>query len=530
MEIRTKPFDQIPQFSQKDIAYATGHQALRPFFKYEVDLHSFHQVIRDKKADHTDRETLVRVLREQYARLETSDAVRKNIDALSLSSTFTVVTAHQPSLFTGPLYYLYKIFSAINLSEQINDKYPAHHIVPVFINGGEDHDFGEVNHAHIFGRTLTWENDENGPVGMMRTDTLRPVLDELKDVLGNSDKAQHIFPLIEQAYTSHGRYGEATNHLVNALFKDYGLVVLNMSHPDLKRLFIPIMKEELVEQASRQFVEATTAGLEAAGFSGQAYAREINLFYLGDQMRNRIELEGGTYRIVDTDISFSRDELLHELEAHPERFSPNVVMRPLYQETVLPNLAYIGGGGELAYWLERQTQFEHFNLNYPMLVRRNSALFIDQSSSKRMEKLGLTVDDLFEDVEVLVKRYVRDNTENELSLDEEKRRLQEIFDAVIEKAQEIDKTLVKSTKSEQAKVMNSIETLESKLMRAEKSRHDIAINQIRSLKEKLFPQNGLQERYDNFLTFFTRYGDEFFDLLKANLDPLKEGMVVFRDN
>lgn len=530
MEICTIPFDRVPQLSEKDIAYATNHEALRPFYKYEVNLDSFEKVITDKKKDDTDRKLLHEVLQQQYKKLDTTRAVLDNIDALLRSETFTVTTAHQPSLFTGPLYYIYKIISTINLAESLRERYPDHRFVPIFISGGEDHDFEEVNHTYLFGKEITWENDESGAVGRMKTESLQPALEQLKDILGSSDRAGKVYDMIREAYTSHEYYGEATMHLVNELFKDYGLVILNMTNAPLKRRFIPIMQEELIKHPSKGLVEATTAQLESAGFSGQAHAREINLFYLRDQLRNRIVEENGHYEVVDTDYRFTKEEILEELEQHPERFSPNVVMRPLYQELILPNLAYIGGGGEISYWLERQTQFEHFGINFPMLVRRNSALWIDKGSSKRMDKLELSVEDLFEDVEVLVKRYVKKHTENELSLSEEKRRLKEIFDQIIGKAKEIDKTLVKSTKSEHAKVINSMETLEGKLIRAEKNRHDIAINQIRSLKDKLFPEGGLQERYENFINFYLRYGDEFFEVLKENLHPLEPGFVVIRDN
>ncbi len=530
MEICTIPFDQVPQLSEKDIAYTTSHQALQPFYKYKVDLDSFKKVINDKKDDDTDRELLHEVLEQQYEKLNTTQAVLDNIEALRHPDTFTVTTAHQPSLFTGPLYYIYKIISTINLAESLRGQYPDYRFVPLFISGGEDHDFEEVNHTYLFGKEITWENDESGAVGKMKTESLQPALEQLREILGSSDRADKVYNMIHEAYTSHEYYGEATMHLVNELFKAYGLVIINMTNAPLKRRFIPIMREELIEQPSKALVETTTAQLEAAGFSGQAHAREINLFYLRDQLRNRIVEENGYYEVIDTDYRFSKEEILEELEQHPERFSPNVVMRPLYQELILPNLAYIGGGGEISYWLERQTQFEHFGINFPMLVRRNSALWIDKGSSKRMDKLELSIEDLFEDVEVLVKRYVKKHTENELSLSEEKRQLKEIFDQIIEKAKEIDKTLVKSTKSEHAKVINSMETLEGKLIRAEKNRHDIAINQIRSLKDKLFPEGGLQERYENFMNFYLRYGDEFFQVLKENLHPLEPGFVVIRDN
>lgn len=529
MKIQRIPFAEIPQLSSKDIAYATATPELRPFFKYEVDLKSFESVIKDKQKDPSNRDVLVNALKQQYSSYNTSDKVLQNIDALAKDTAFTIVTAHQPSLFTGPLYYIYKIISAINLSEQLNKHYSNYHIVPVFVSGAEDHDFDEVNHANIFNKTITWENDETGSVGKMKTESLTLVLKELEELLGNSDRAKEVFQLIQGAYTSHSSYGKAMIHLVNELFQDFGLVILDMSQPALKQLFVPYIKKEIVEQPSKTLVEATTLQLEAAGFSGQAYAREINFFYLDDQIRERIIFEDGYYQVINTDIRFSETEMLEEIEKHPECFSPNVVMRPLYQECVLPNLAYIGGGGELAYWLERKEQFEHFGLNFPMLIRRNSVLWIDKSSAKKMEKLNFTIKDLLEDTDALIKSYVKENTEKELSLKEEKKRLEEIYEEVKQKAFAIDQTLVKTVLAEGAKQLKSLEVLESKLMRAEKQRHEIAINQIRSLKDKLFPNNGLQERTDNFIPYYLKHGKDFFAILKEHLNPLEQGFIIIEE-
>lgn len=531
MEIRHLPFDKVPYLSKRDQAYTMGAPELRPFYKYDVNLESFAQVIEDKKKDKTNRQVLVEVLREQYSGMETSSSVKDNIESLLEENTFTLVTAHQPSLFTGPLYYIYKVISTINLAEKLNQHYPGHRFVPVFISGGEDHDFAEVNHLQIFGKTISWHNEESGPVGMMKTDTLKPVLAEVKEVLGESDKAAELYELLRESVENHSRYSDTARHLANSLFKEYGLVVIDMSHAWLKELFIPYIREEVLEQPSKGLVEATVGELEKAGFSEQAYPREINFFYMGHELRQRerIVQEKGRFLVLNTTYSFTKEELVREIEQHPERFSPNVVMRPVFQERILPNLAYIGGGGELAYWLERKSQFEHFGINYPMLVRRDSVLFIDKGNANRMEKLELTVEQLFGDIEELIKEYVRENTENELSLAEEKAQLSALVKNIEQKAREVDPTLVKTAAAEGQKMINSMEQLEGKLMRAEKQRHDIALNQMRALKDKLFPGNGLQERYDNFMMYYLKYGREFFEVLRSELDPLKKTFTVILD-
>ncbi|MEM8907956.1 MAG: bacillithiol biosynthesis BshC, partial [Bacteroidota bacterium] len=171
MQVYKIPFSDVPQLSARDKAYAAEHEGLRAFYKYPVSIEAFAQVIKDKQATPTDRTLLVNVLKEQYAQLSVEPAVQANIKQLADAQTFTLTTAHQPSLLTGPLYYIYKIISTINLAKRLRDFYPDYHFVPVFITGGEDHDFEEVQNAHLFNRTLTWENTETGSVGLMKTDS-----------------------------------------------------------------------------------------------------------------------------------------------------------------------------------------------------------------------------------------------------------------------------------------------------------------------------------------------------------------------
>ncbi|WP_420460317.1 bacillithiol biosynthesis cysteine-adding enzyme BshC [Neolewinella sp.] len=528
MKIARIPYAEVPQFSARDVAYATGWEDLRPFYKYPVTLDAFADVLRDRAAQPTDRDLLVDELERQYAALSTGVAPPAALQHLRSRQTFTVITAHQPALFTGPFYYILKICSTINLARQLQQRYADYTFVPVFITGGEDHDFAEVNHTQVYGNRIEWQTEAGGPVGAMSTDTLAPALAQLKDILGDRPTATEIYEIIERTHTQHATYGAASVALVHELFAKYGLVVADMSRPAFKRAFVPIMERELFDSVSQPLIEEAQRRLEALGYSGQAHAREINLFYLSPGRRDRIVREEGAYRVLDTEHCFTEEELRQQLHEHPERFSPNVVMRPLYQELIFPNLAYVGGGGELAYWLERRAQFDAFGLNFPMLVRRNSVLWIDGGTQQKLAKLELDYRKLFRDADLIIRDYVAEQSEHELSLAEELGALQTLFKGIAEKAERIDPTLAKAVLGEHARQAKTVENLEGRLRRTEKQRFETAMNQIRALRDKLFPGGGLQERYDSFLNVYLQEGEQLFEGLIEQLDPLQEGLVVIQ--
>jgi bacillithiol synthase len=387
-----------------------------------------------------------------------------------------------------------------------------------------------VNTINIFNKKITWENEEKGAVGMMKTVSLAAVLLELKTVLGESSNALSIFNIIEKNYTQYPVYQDATQNLLNDLFGKYGLVVLNMNDKDLKKLFIPIMKKEVSEQVSKPLVEKAQAALNDLGFKAQAFPREINLFYLRENLRERIVFEDGKYKALNTSYEWnSLSEILKEIEEAPQYFSPNVVMRPLYQETVLPNLAYIGGGGELAYWLERKEQFAAFGVPFPMLIRRNSVMWIDKGSQDKLSKLNLAWNDLTLDTEQVIKGFLAKNANDPLSMEAEKDEIKRIFQTVLSKAKAVDATLEKSVLAEEAKAVQSIEIVEGKLMKAEKQKNETTLNQIRQLVQKFFPNGGLQERTDNFLPYYLKHGEAFFEVLNDHLNPLEKGFVIIEE-
>jgi bacillithiol synthase len=526
--IKTIPFGEIPQLSKTDLAYATQNAELRPFYKYEVKIDSFAQIIEDKKNENINRPLLVEVLKKQYSVFDFDEKTQKNIEKLGEKNTFTVTTAHQPSLFLGPLYFIHKIASTINLARQLATQYPDNQFVPMFVIGGEDHDFEEVNHINLFGKKLVWENEEKGAVGMMSTASLKNVLDELKTILGENEDAKRVFSLLEKSYTTHEKYHTATQSLINSIFGKYGLLVLNTNDAQLKANFAPYILKEILENRSEKLVENTQQKLSELGYKSQAFPRPINLFYLREQLRERIVFEDNQYKVLNSEYAFSREEIIDEVKNHPERFSPNVVLRPVYQEVTLPNLAYIGGGGEIAYWLERQTQFEMFGVNFPMLIRRNSVVWIDEGSQKKLEKLGLSDEDIFKDIDVLTKFFITKNASGELNISQEKSEMSEIFKRIENLAKNIDPTLVNVVAAESTKQLGVLDQLESRIVRAEKQKHEVSINQIKTLVQKFCPNGGLQERFDNFLPFYIKYGEDFLTTLIENLNPLREGFVVIK--
>lgn len=517
--------DKVAQFSEKDVAYMNQLDKLRPFWEHDMDLESFKEAITKKQTHAVDRNLLHEVLSKQYSKLGFDFAPKHE---LRDSNTFTITTAHQPSLLTGPLYFIYKAVSAIVLSRQLKETYPDYNFQPVFVIGGEDHDFEEINHLKLFGKTLEWDNKgQTGSCGRMNLDGMDQLLDDLYAILGDSEHATSLKSMFDAAFKeSKWTYGDAMQHFVIDLFKKTELLVMNMDDAELKQAFIPIMSKELTESFSQSSVQTRIDALEQLGFKMQAYPRAINLFYLSDGQRNRIELQGDQYVVIGTAIRWTQAEILEELNQNPAAFSPNVILRPLYQEQILPNLAYVGGGGELAYWLERKDQFKLAEIPFPVLVRRDSILLTDAKTIEKWAKLGLEIEDLLKETIVLQNAYVEQNAANEIKLQEEIESIQAVMDKVKYKAVEIDPSLKGKTEAESTKIIKGLEGLEKRIQKAEKQKHSVKLNQIESIKQKLFPNNGLQERTDNFMSFYLKYGQGFIDLLLAHQDPMKPGLKI----
>ena len=515
------------QFSARDVAYAEHDKRLLSFAQAPPTVEAFAGAIARRRDTPTDRETLVAVTREQYRAYGVKPP--KHLGRLTDPGAFTVVTAHQASLFLGPLYYVYKILSAVQIARQLTEAYPETYVVPVFVLGAEDHDLDEIDHLTVEGRRIRWATDQTGSTGAMQLEGIEAAIDEVAEALGDSLSAKQAVETLRKVYRPDRTLGQATAAYVAQLFQAYGVVVVNLNDVRYKRAFAPLIEREVIGRVSRPLVEATQAELETAGFSAQAFAREINFFYLQPGRRDRIERDVNGYRVVDTDLHFAEEAMRAEIAEHPERFSPNVVMRPLLQELCLPNLAYVGGGGELAYWLERRSQFEAFGLPFPILVRRDSAWWIEQRHALRMERYGITAAELLGDTDALLRTYVKTHHDVDLDFAPAVERIEAVFADVSARAASVDATLERRPLATAAHARKRLRDLETRLVRELKKQKQREVGAIRAVAEALVPGGGLQERTESFLPLYVRHGSRFFDALLEAFDPLRMELKVFTE-
>jgi bacillithiol biosynthesis cysteine-adding enzyme BshC len=449
---------------------------------------------------------LVDALADQYKGVTLGPEVAGNLSLLKEVNTFTVVTGHQLNICTGPLYSIYKIVTVINACRRLKERYPSYDFVPVFWMATEDHDYEEIKSFRVFGKKYTWHTNQHGAVGRFSTNGLSDLMDAIPQN-GN---------LFKDAYRKK-TLSDAVRFYVNELFKEYGLIIIDGDSHTLKSLFKNFISDDILNQSTKKLVDDTNHRLEALGYKTQVYCREINFFYLDENIRSRIEKKD-TYKVLDSNIQFDDATLVDTIETKPEQFSPNVILRPLYQEVILPNLAYVGGPAEMIYWLQLKSLFEHHSVPFPILLPRNFGMVVEGHIDKKFQKTGLTIEDLFEEKPEIFKQWVLKNSNHNLSVNEEIEKVKEVFGQLQNRAEKIDSTLKPFVGAQEKRALNSLENIGHKMLRAEKRKQRDKLGQIETVKDYLFPNGGLQERVDNFLNFYSS-DPEFIKRLVTHFDP-----------
>ncbi|OEK07727.1 bacillithiol biosynthesis cysteine-adding enzyme BshC [Flavivirga aquatica] len=524
------PFYRTGYFSSLICDYLDEKSELSQFYSCFPNLDNFKIQIEEKRKSFQtqSRETLVSVLKEQYQNIEASELTLQNINNLKFSNTFTITTGHQLNLFTGPLYFLYKIVSAINLSKELKETYPEDNFVPVYWMATEDHDFEEINYFNFKGKKVHWNRDAKGAVGELSTEGLKQIFELLAKEFGNTKNANYLKMLFEEAYIKHHNLADATRFLANELFKDYGLVVIDANEAELKKQFVPYIEDELLNQTSYKAVLETNKKISvlSEAYKIQVNPREINLFYLKENLRERIVFEDDIYKVVNTNISWSKSEILKEVSDFPERFSPNVIMRPLYQEVILPNLCYIGGGGELAYWFELKYFFEEVKVPFPILLLRNSVLIQTENQYKKLQKLNISEEDLFLKRDTFINKKVREISNISIDFSLQIKHLKQQFEDLYKTAEQTDKSFLGAVKAQEIKQLKGLANLEKRLLKAQKKKLSDQVFRMTELQNELFPGQSLQERNTNFSEFYLEHGKALLPTLIKHLKPLRGEFLI----
>lgn len=524
------PFKDTNYFSSLICDYLDQNEDLKPFYNRFPKLENFEAQIEEKQLNYKKehRSGLVKALMIQYGHLSISSMTLTNIDLLKHDTTFTVTTGHQLNLFTGPLYFFYKIVSTINLCKELKAAYPHFNFVPIYWMATEDHDFEEINFFNFKGKKVQWNRDSSGAVGELDLKGLDHVYEVFASQMNKSEHAKSLKKLFQETYLEHDNLTDATRFLVNRLFSVYGLVILDGNDPLLKEMYLPYIADELIVQTAFQKVSKTNEAINdlPSNYKIQVNPREINLFYLHKNLRERILETDGVFGVLDTDIRWTKEELLAEVNAHPERFSPNVILRPMYQEIILPNLCYIGGGGELAYWLQLKSNFEAQDVTFPMLLLRNSVLLITEKQKEKLSKLKVSVADLFMNQNDLMTKVTKSISDIKIDFTPQKEFLKQQFEDLYTLAEQTDKSFKGAVAAQEVKQIKGLENLEKRLLKAQKRKMEDVLERVRVLQDEMFPRQSLQERHLNISEFYLEYGEGIIQHLIQNLKPLNAEFLI----
>jgi len=527
MEVHHIAYGATGRFSPPVLDHLANDPFLREFLELAPTLEGLCTAASGRSFSVEARRILCTVLDQQHAGLDLHPAVRANLDLFRDERCLSITTGHQLCLFTGPLYVPYKILNTVRLAREAAVVLQRP-VIPVFWMATEDHDAEEIDHAFINGQKVQWSGTSSGAVGRMPLIGIRAVVDQAIELLGTGPSVGEIAAALRDCYTEDRTLAEATRRFVHILFGHLGLVIIDGDDPALKRLFVPVIQEELVNQVAQRTVAYANERIQGR-YAVQAHAREINLFHLRPGHRSRIVRDDDHYQVLDGGPRWTLDELLMEAQVRPQDFSPNVLLRPVYQETVLPNIAYIGGGGELAYWLQLRWLFQGMRVPMPVVFLRTSAASISAKHLRKWEELGLGKTDLFLPLDGLKAQVAKKRSSFPTGLDAERQRLVAFYEELSERAGSIDPTLRGAVEAQQMRALRGLERIEQGLVRAAKREQETALRRMDAVNAALFPNGGLQERKDNILPMLGARGVHQLDKLMEVLDPLAQEFTLIEE-
>ena len=492
------PRSSTPFFNEKQLLFTENQSALKPWIHRPFSVDAILEQLKEKQTlfSSEQRQILSDGLAESYAEITISEKVQENIEKLKEGNCFTITTGHQLSLATGPLFFIYKILHVIKQCEELNEAHSNHAFVPVYWMASEDHDFAEIQSFYLFQQLVKWERKAEGAVGRMSLEGLESVLTEWQAKFSNHPNSE-VHSLIESMEGEN--YGSAFFQFVNELFGHYGLIIADGDRSEWKSAFSPLMKRELLEGFSSKAVLETNKGLSTAGFPLQVEPKDSNLFFLSPGKRERIQREENGFTTGTR--TWTSDEILEELSAHPESFSPNVVLRPLYQEVLLPNLCYVGGPGEIMYWLQLKEVFQEAEVLFPLIQARTSILLLEGKNWNEWQAMGFSTQDLWRNPMELKQEFLEREGSQAIDFSELDELTLKLSSKWTQLTHEVDSNQVSMVEAELTRISKQLFQLKDRLEKIRKGKFDKQLKLIDAISAKCLPKGELQERSSNLFTF-----------------------------
>jgi len=522
LRVETLPFEQIPHQTHLFLDYLRDPIALRQFYPSAVRYHHelAQRVPEVLAAYRVDRNRVCDALEAMNRRWGAGQATLDNIQLLRESDCIAVVSGQQAGLFTGPLYTIYKALSAVKLAGCLQQRETK--AVPVFWIASEDHDFAEVAKAELIGRDCQLKNvevtdvlhREGQPVGQVVVDdSIAAVVDQLFELLPNSEFAADMKALVKDAWQPGRGYAESFAMMMTSLLGPYGLIFLDPLDPELKKLAAPLYSEAAQRAPEiAAAIEKRSSELESAGYHAQvlATANSFPLFLHDEQgARHAVtRIESGKYKAKDNEQEYTAEELATLAQEQPERFSPNVTLRAVVQDYLLPTIAYYGGAAEIAYFAQTAEVYRVLKRPATPILPRSSLTMIERHTGRTLERYGLSLKDFFEGLEPVIKRVVEEhlgaNTAKLFANTEEN--VNHELDRLRQDLESIDPTLASALETGRKKINYQLEGLRTRFVRAQMERDEAVHRQLQRAFDQLYPNKDLQERHINITSLLARHG------------------------
>ncbi len=529
-------------FTKLFLDYVSSYERVKKFFPGNFrDPKAWESTIEQVSKRAINRSDLSRILSLQNRNFHCGVKTLANIDSLQNDNTVAVVTGQQVGLFTGPLYTIYKTLTTLKLAESLQQQFPAFNFVPVFWLEGEDHDYEEVGSVALINKTNDLarydyeipekkKGDNIGAVGELELDdSIADLFRKIEvDILDTEFKSK-VLDLFRVAYQQGMNFNRAFVHLMNDLLEDSGLIFLDPHDAEFKTLLAPLFRREIeTTPALCQMVIDQSAEIEKT-YHAQVKPKPVNLFFFHQGGRYLLEPRPDGFGLKGTRQHFTKEHILDLVEKEPSVFSPNVVLRPLCQDTLLPTVAYVAGPGEISYFAQLRPLYPAFDIPQPIIYPRASLTIVEEKVEKVLSRFDIPLTEFLRDIELLKQRIAEQVSE--VKLDELFGGTTVAFDETLKSLQsglsKIDPTLAGALDTSKSKIAFQIDVLKQKAAAAQKRQHEVALRQVEKAALHLFPFSNFQERELNVLHFLNKYGLEFLRWLHGEIviDKFKHQII-----